>query len=160
MTKKLIGIVKYFQCNSIAPIPKSTESGVWSVLDGNENHFFFLFVSSILPQNVPEDVCLRYLIFSRQMSNSNLRKMHHFVKFPFFRKKNDKNWWLFAYAFHSVCQIWVMTEFETITLTQDGAVDLKTIAVFLFPKFNQQPFFSRSKSNAMSALLFAKKQIY
>ena len=54
-----------------------------------------------------------------------------------------------------------MTEFETITLTQDGAVDFKTIAVFLFPKFNQQPFFfSRSKSNAMSALSFAKKQIY
>ena len=59
-----------------------------------------------------------------------------------------------------VCQIRVMTEFKTITLTQDGAVDLKTIAVFLFPKFNRQPFFSRSKSNAMSALLFAKKQIY
>ena len=40
-----------------------------------------------------------------------------------------------------VCQIWVMTEFETITLTQDGAVDFKTIAVFLFPKFHRQPFF-------------------
>ena len=29
-----------------------------------------------------------------------------------------------------------MTEFETITLTQDGAVDFRTIAVFLFPKFH------------------------
>ena len=29
-----------------------------------------------------------------------------------------------------VCQIRVMTEFETITLTQDGAVDFKTITVF------------------------------
>ena len=54
-----------------------------------------------------------------------------------------------------------MTEIETITLTQDGAVDFKTIAVFLFPKFNRQPFFfSRSKSNAMPAISFAKKQIY
>ena len=40
-----------------------------------------------------------------------------------------------------VCQIRVMTEFETITLTQNGAVDLRTIGVFLFPKFNRQPFF-------------------
>ena len=50
-----------------------------------------------------------------------------------------------------VCQIRVMTEFETITLTQDGAVDLKTIAVFLFPKFNRQPFFFRDQ-NLMQCL--------
>ena len=40
-----------------------------------------------------------------------------------------------------VCQLRVMTEFETITLIQNGAVDFKTITVFLFPKFNRQPFF-------------------
>ena len=50
-----------------------------------------------------------------------------------------------------VCQIRVMTEFETITLTQDGAVDLKMIAVFLFPKFNRQPFFFRDR-NLMQCL--------
>ena len=53
-----------------------------------------------------------------------------------------------------VCQIRVMTEFETITPTQDRAVDFKTIAV------HRRPFFSRSKYNAMSAISFAKKQIY
>ena len=50
-----------------------------------------------------------------------------------------------------VCQIRVMTEFETITLTQDGAVDFKTITVFLFPKFNRQPFFFRDR-NLMQCL--------
>ena len=40
-----------------------------------------------------------------------------------------------------VCQIGVMTDFETITLSQDGAVDFKMIAVFLFSKFHRQPFF-------------------
>ena len=34
-----------------------------------------------------------------------------------------------------VCQIRVMTEFETIVLTQDGANDFRTMTVFLFPKF-------------------------
>ena len=57
----------------------------------------------------------------------------------------EKRWYI------QVCQIRVMTEFETITLTQDGAVDLKTIAVFLFPKFNRQPFFFRDR-NLMQCL--------
>ena len=50
-----------------------------------------------------------------------------------------------------VCQIRVMTEFETITLTQDGAVDLKMITIFLFPKLNRQPFFFRDR-NLMQCL--------
>ena len=58
-----------------------------------------------------------------------------------------------------VSQIRVMTKFETVTLTQDGAVDFKTIAVFLFTKFHWQPFFFRLKSNAVSVLSVAKKQI-
>ena len=57
----------------------------------------------------------------------------------------------FQTSFVQVCQIRVMTEFETITLTQDGAVDLKTITVFLFPKFNRQPFFFRDQ-NLMQCL--------
>ena len=39
-----------------------------------------------------------------------------------------------------------MTEFETITPKQDGAIDFKTIVVFLFPKFNRQPFFFRDRN--------------
>ena len=50
-----------------------------------------------------------------------------------------------------VCQIRVMTEFETITLTQDGAIDFRTITVFLFPKFIRQPFFFRDR-NLMQCL--------
>ena len=41
-----------------------------------------------------------------------------------------------------VFQIRVMIEFETVTLTQDEAVDFKIIAVFFFYKFHRQPFFS------------------
>ena len=51
---------------------------------------------------------------------------------------------------YQVCQIRVMTEFETITLTQDGAVDFKTIAVFLFPKIlSTTVFFFRSPRNKL-----------
>ena len=48
--------------------------------------------------------------------------------------------------FIQVCQIGVMTDFEIITLTQDGAVDFKTIAIFLFSKFNRHPFFFRDRN--------------
>ena len=59
-----------------------------------------------------------------------------------------------------VCQIGVMIDFETITLSQDGTDDFKTIAVFLFSKFNRQPvFFFAIENYAMSALSLAKKQI-
>ena len=54
-----------------------------------------------------------------------------------------------------VCQI----EVETDTLTKDGAVDLKTIAVFLFLKRDLRPMFFAMKFNAMSAISFAEKQI-
>ena len=53
-----------------------------------------------------------------------------------------------------VCQIWVMTDSEIVTLTQDGAVDFKTIAVFRFLKFDRHPFFID-----LSAISFAKRQI-
>jgi len=68
---------------------------------------------------------------------------------------------LFSSSHHNhVCQIGVMTDFEIITLTQDGAVDFKTISVFLFSKFNRHPFFfSRSKSKALSVPSFANRQI-
>ena len=50
-----------------------------------------------------------------------------------------------------VCQMRVMTEFETITLTKDGAVDFKTIIVFQNSIDNH--FFSRSKTNAVCLLV-------
>ena len=40
-----------------------------------------------------------------------------------------------------VCQIGVMTDLDIITLTQDEDFDFKTITVFLFSKFDRQPFF-------------------
>ena len=42
-----------------------------------------------------------------------------------------------------VCQLRVMTEFETITLTQGGAIVFKTTAVFLFSKIPWATVFSR-----------------
>ena len=59
------------------------------------------------------------------------------------------NYWKEQYI--TVCQIRVTTEFGTTTLTQDGAVDFKTITVFLFPKLNRQLFFSRDQ-NIMQCL--------
>ena len=39
-----------------------------------------------------------------------------------------------------VCQIRVMSDFNIVTLTQDGDFDFKTITVFLF-FFDREPFF-------------------
>ena len=46
-----------------------------------------------------------------------------------------KNQWL-----PQVCQIRVMTEFETITLAQDGAVDFKMITVSFSQNSNANLF--------------------
>ena len=57
-----------------------------------------------------------------------------------------------------VCQIGVMTDFDIVTLSQDGDFDFKTITIFLFSKFNQElVFFSLLKSNDFSALLLVKR---
>ena len=58
-----------------------------------------------------------------------------------------------------MCQKGVMTESETVTLAQDGAVNFMSIAVFLFSKFDGNRFFSPPKSNGLSSLLFAKRKI-
>ena len=48
-----------------------------------------LFIPTILPQNVLEDVCLKHIIFPQPASKFNLRKMRHYVRFPLNWKKID-----------------------------------------------------------------------
>ena len=50
-----------------------------------------------------------------------------------------------------VCQMGVMTDSVIVTLTQDGAVDFKTAAVFLHLKFDQHRF-SRVHATLQPAL--------
>ena len=45
-----------------------------------------------------------------------------------------------------MCQIGAMTEFDIVTLSQDGDFDFKTITVFLFSKFDREPFFFRDRN--------------
>ena len=40
-----------------------------------------------------------------------------------------------------VCQIRVMADFDIVTLGQDGDLDFKMMTVFLFSKFDREPFF-------------------
>ena len=53
-----------------------------------------------------------------------------------------------------VCQFGVMTDYEIVTLTQHGAVDFKTIAVFLFHCSTDIRYFSRSKLDAVCTAVY------
>ena len=76
--------------------------------------FLRLLIPSILPLNVLEDVCLRYIIFPQPASNFNQRKMRLCVRYPFFGETSIKNWRFFANAFHAWCSSgrWCASKFS------------------------------------------------
>ena len=87
--------------------------------------------------------------------------------------KKVPKWWFQRYVMTSLTQRFLAKEnlvqtgnihvcligVKTITLRQDGVVDIKTITFFLIPFSIRNYFFSRSKIIAKSAILLAKIQI-
>ena len=72
---------------------KRNESGVWSVIGGDENSSFAHFIPSTLPLNVSEDVCSRYITFPLPASDFHHCKKRHYVRFPLFRMISIKIEW-------------------------------------------------------------------
>ena len=61
---------------------------------------------------------------------------------------------------NQVCQVGVMSDFNIVTLFEDGNFDFKTITAFLFFQNSiGNRYFLRSKSDDMSVLLFAKRTV-
>ena len=64
------------------------------------------------------------------------------------------NWQRDRPIHRQVGQFGVMTDYEIVTLTQHGAVDFKTIAVFLFQSSTDIRYFSRSKLDAVCTAVY------
>ena len=101
--ENLNGVVKYSQHNTIVPTSKSTTSGVWSVIGDDENSFF----APLYPIHSPSKCLGRCLLKIHNLPPTGVQLSSSqnalLCKVSLFQNNFDKNWRLFANAFHAWC---------------------------------------------------------